>query len=47
MIEIKYKISAFDYLDYLHQAITSGTDFKYREVNQVTARYAGKTVAGR
>ena len=46
MIEVSYNISAFDYLDYLHKAVTNNLDFKYREVNQVTARFAGKTVAG-
>jgi hypothetical protein len=46
MIEVSYKIKALDYLDYLHKAVATNQDFKYREINQVTARFAGKTVAG-
>lgn len=43
---IDYQIAAFNYLDYLPLAIRSKGDFKYSEVNQITARYAGKTAAG-
>jgi len=46
MSEVDYKIKAFNYLDYLYQAVLKNNSFKYKEVNQITARYAGKTVAG-
>lgn len=43
---VNYKIEAFNYLDYLPLAIRNNGNFKYSEVHQITARYAGKTVAG-
>lgn len=45
-IIIDYNIPAFDYLDYLMEAVEENKPFKYQEVNQITSRYAGKTVAG-
>lgn len=43
---IDYRIKAFNYLDYLPQAIIANENCKYSEIHQITARYAGKTVAG-